>query len=76
MRKLLERSLSFESRNSRPLNLLQETGYFCLWILALVLSMCFSGAELQFLLISLITGARWVAAGNSRNINIFIEERG
>lgn len=76
MRNMVEKNLNFESRRLIRLSLFNQIRYFCLWILALVLSMCFPKVELQLLLISLIAGAKWIVAGNSRNINIFIEKRG
>jgi hypothetical protein len=75
MRNMVEKNLNFESRKLIRLSLFNQIRYFCLWISALILSMCFPKVELQLLLISLIAGAKWIAASNSRNINIFIEER-
>ncbi len=54
----------------------KEVGYFGLWVAALVLSACFPKVESQLLLLALILGIRWIANGNSRNVNVVIMERG
>ncbi len=53
----------------------KEVGYFGLWVAALVLSAFFPEAKSQLLLFALILGIKWIASGNSRNVNIVIMER-
>jgi hypothetical protein len=70
------------NRNVIPESRLQERkdrvvilGYPCLCFVSLLLSMCFEIAEKQLIVISLITGIRWVLMGRNSEVKILIVER-
>ena len=75
MKRLIGRELGFESRKSSAISLFKQARYLCLWVMALVLSACFPAVELQFLVLSIITGVKWIVDSRSGKTNIVIVER-
>ena len=72
MRELVERNLRVEPKGVNLSDALKQVRYFWLSMVALLLSACFPAAELQFLVLSVIAGAKWIVAGSSGKINIFV----
>lgn len=72
MRELVERNLRVEPKGVNLSDALKQVRYFWLSMVALLLSACFPAAELQFLTLSVIAGAKWIVNGSSGKINIFI----
>jgi len=58
MRDLVRRNLEVESKNVSVLDVFKQLRYFCLSMIGILLSMCFPAVELQFLVLSIITGAK------------------
>jgi len=65
-----------------PESRIQETkdwvvilGYPCLCFVSLLLSMFFEIAEKQLIVISLITGIKWILTGRNSEVKIMIIER-
>jgi len=65
-----------------PESRIQETkdwvvilGYPCLCFVSLLLSMFFEIAEKQLIVISLITGIKWILTGRNSEVKILIVER-
>ncbi len=50
-------------------------GYPCLCFISLLLSMCFEIAEKQLIVISLITGIKWILTGRNSEVKILIVGR-
>lgn len=75
MKRLIDRELGFESKKLNSLNLFNQYKYLCLCVITIVLSACFPDAEMQFLVLSLITGAKWIVDCKSREVNIVIRKR-
>jgi hypothetical protein len=73
MRKAIKENIGLETTTVSLLPLFKELRYFWLCMVSILLSLFFPIAELQFLAISLITGAKWIAG--SRNTVITIIER-
>ena len=74
MRTVVKRNLGLESRKPSLLDVVTHMNYLCLCVLTLLLSIYFPDAELQFLTLSVITGAKWIVNSSSRRINIVIRE--
>ena len=74
MKKLTEKRLDFKLKETSLHELFRQLRYFWLCMAGILLSLCFPVAELQFLALSLITGAKWIAG--SKNTRIIIIERG
>ena len=74
MRKLIEENLGLEPRTVRLPTLLKQLRYFCLSMTAILLSLIFPVTELQFLVLAIITGAKWIVDGKHTQITII--ERG
>ena len=72
MREVVKRNLRVDPKGAKLSDALKQAGYFCLSMVALLLSACFPAAELQLLVLGVIVGAKWIASGSSRKINIFI----
>ena len=72
MREAVQRSLRVDPKEVKLSDALKQVRYFCLSMAALLLSACFPVAELQFLTLSVIAGAKWIVNGSSGKINIFI----
>ena len=70
--RLVERKLKSEPKGANFSDSLKQLRYFTLSMVALLLSACFPVAELQFLALSVIAGAKWIVGGSSGKINIFI----
>lgn len=75
MNRLIERNLVTESRQQNSKDWLIVLRYPCLCFVSLLLSMCFEIAEKQLIVISLITGIRWVLTGMNESVKILIIER-
>lgn len=73
MRELVERNLSVESKEVNLSDVLTQGRYLWLSMAALLLSAYFPVVEKQFLVIALITGAKWIVDGSSRKISVFIK---
>ena len=73
MRNLIYKDV--EVAKASQMQTLKPLRYFALSMLAILLSMFFPVMEWQFLTISIITGIKWVADSNSKNIRIVLEER-
>jgi len=74
MRSLIEKNLDRTSIQISLPELLKTLRYFCLSMASILLSLIFPVAEWQFLTLSIITGAKWIA--DSKNTRIIIIERG
>ena len=75
MNRLCDRNVKPESRIQETKDWLVILGYPCLCFVSLLLSMCFEIAEKQLIVISLITGIRWVLTGRNSEVKILIIER-
>ena len=75
MNRLLERNILPRSISQTNDSWFVILGYPCLCFISLLLSMCFEIAEKQLIVISLITGVRWILMGRSNEIKILIVER-
>jgi len=76
VREFAERDLGFESKGTNLSHILKQARYLFLSMAALVLSACFPVVEKQLIVLSLITGAKWIMADVANQINIFIGQRG
>jgi len=76
MREIVKSNLSVESKEGNPLGVLKQNWYFGSSVGALILSACFPVVEKQLLVLSIITGAKWIVSGKSEKINIFIKSKG
>ena len=74
MRSLIEKNLDYTSIQISLPELLKTLRYFCLSMTSILLSLIFPVAELQLLVLSIITGAKWIA--DSKHSGIIIIERG
>ncbi|NQU74017.1 MAG: hypothetical protein HQ547_04855 [Candidatus Omnitrophica bacterium] len=72
MREVVKRNLRVEPKGVNLSDALKQLRYFWLSMAALLLSACFPAAELQLIVLSVIAGAKWIASGSSRKINIRI----
>lgn len=72
MREVVKRSLRVKPKRVNLSDVLKQLRYFWLSMVALLLSAWFPAAELQFLVLSVIAGAKWIASGSSRKINILV----
>lgn len=72
MRELVKRNLQLKQCGFREL--FRPLRFFCLSMAALLLSICFPVAEAQFLVLSVISGIKWIADERA-SISIIIEER-
>ncbi len=75
MNRLCDRNVRPESRIRERKDWVVILGYPCLCFVSLLLSMCFEIAEKQLIVISLITGIRWVLMGMNESVKILIVER-
>jgi hypothetical protein len=73
--RLCDRNIMFESRLQKTKDWVVILGYPCLCLASLLLSMCFEIAEKQLIIISLITGLRWILTGRNSEAKILIVER-
>jgi len=73
MRRAIERNLNVESMGVKSSYARKQALYLCLSMTALLLSAFFHAAEKQFLVLAIIMGARWIADGIDREINILIK---
>ncbi len=71
---MIIRDVLFKSKNTSIQKSLTQSIYFHLSILSLILSACFQKVEIQFIVFSIICGARWIASGKYNRTNIFIEK--
>ena len=74
MNRLAERKVLPGVASQNKNDWLVVLGYPCLCFISLLLSMCFEIAEKQLIVISLITGIRWIFLGRNE-IKILIVER-
>ena len=75
MNRLCDRNVMPESRIQETKDWVVILGYPCLCFVSLLLSMCFEIAEKQLIVISLITGIRWILTGRNSEVKILIIER-
>ncbi len=75
MNRLCDRNVMPESMLKERKDWLVILGYPCLCFVSLLLSMCFEIAEKQLIVISLITGLRWILTGRNSEVKILIVER-
>ena len=75
MKRLCNRNVVSESRFQETKDWVVMLGYPCLCFVSLLLSMCFEIAEKQLIVISLITGIRWILTGRNSEVKILIVER-
>ena len=75
MNRLCDRNVKPESRIQERKDWVVILGYPCLCFVSLLLSMCFEIAEKQLIVISLITGIRWILTGRNSEVKILIVER-
>jgi len=73
MRELVKSNLLIRSKEVNLSGVLKQALYFCLSMVALILSGVFPMAEKQLIVLSLITGAKWIIAGGINKINILIK---
>ena len=73
MRNLIYKDV--EMARTGRIQALKPLRYFALSMVAILLSMFFPVVEWQLLTISIITGIKWIADGNSKSIRIILEER-
>jgi hypothetical protein len=73
--RLCDRNVVFQSRLQETKDWVVIAGYPCLCFVSLLLSMCFEIAEKQLIVISLITGLRWILTGRNSEVKILIVER-
>ena len=76
MRKVVKQGLGIEGRTRKASPSWRQALYLSLSMAALLLSACFPVAEKQLLVLAIILGGRWIAAGRTDKINILIEQRG
>ncbi len=69
------RNLNPNFRGRYILNIMKRNGWAFIWIPALTLSAYFNKAEIQLIVLSLITGAKWITDGRKDGINISIGKR-
>ncbi|MBU2541714.1 MAG: hypothetical protein KJ593_07405 [Candidatus Omnitrophica bacterium] len=74
MRSLIEKNLERTSIQTSLPAMLKTLRYFCLSMTSILLSLIFPIAELQFLVLAIITGAKWIT--DSKHNGIIIIERG
>ncbi|MCX5698655.1 MAG: hypothetical protein NTX01_03025 [Candidatus Omnitrophica bacterium] len=75
MKRICNRNIVSESRFQETKDWVVMLGYPCLCFVSLLLSMCFEIAEKQLIVISLITGIRWILTGKNSEVKILIVER-
>ena len=75
MKRLCDRNIVSESRFQETKDWFVILGYPCLCFVSLLLSMCFEIAEKQLIVISLITGIKWILTGRNSEVKILIVER-
>ena len=75
MNRLTERNVVTESKRQITKDWIIVLGYPCLCFLSLLLSMWFEIAEKQLIVISLITGIKWILTGRNSEVKILIVER-
>ena len=75
MNRLCDRNLVSQSRFEKTKDWVVILGYPCLCFVSLLLSMFFEIAEKQLIVISLITGIRWILTGRNSEVKILIVER-
>ena len=75
MNRLCNRNIVSESRIQERKDWVVILGYPCLCFVSLLLSMFFEIAEKQLIVISLITGIRWILTGRNSEVKILIVER-
>ena len=75
MNRLCDRNVVFQSRLQETKDWVSIAGYPCLCFGSLLLSMCLEIAEKQLIVISLITGLRWILTGRNSEVKILIVER-
>lgn len=76
MRDLVNRHLRIESKKVISPDTLKQTRYLYLSMMALLLSVCFPVVDKQFMVSSLILGAKWITVGMADKINILIKQGG
>ena len=75
MRKLVRKNLS--PKSVKPsYSILRHSLYLCLSMLALILSALFPVVDRQLMVLSVITGLKWVVADRTSRVNIIIKEKG
>ena len=72
---MINRNIGLEPRKLRTPKLSSQRIYLYLWTSGIALSACFPGAELQFLVLSVILGAKWIVEGRTDRINIILGGR-
>lgn len=72
MRELVKRNLRVDPKEVNLSDTLKQVRYFCLSMVAILLSAYFPVVEKQLLVLSIIAGAKWIASGSSGKINILI----
>ena len=75
MNRLCDRNVMSESRIQERKEWVVILGYPCLCFISLLLSMCFEIAEKQLIVISLITGIKWILTGRNSEVKILIVGR-
>ena len=75
MNRLTERNVVTESKRQITKDWIIVLGYPCLCFVSLLLSMCFEIAEKQLIVISLLTGIKWILTGRNSEVKILIVER-
>ena len=73
MRERVQRNIRVEPNEVNLWNTLKQARYFYISMIALILSACVPVVEKQLLVLSLITGAKWIADGVDKKINILIK---
>ena len=75
MNRICDRNVVFQSRLQERKDWVVILGYPCLCLVSLLLSMFFEIAEKQLIVISLITGIKWILTGRNSEVKILIVER-
>ena len=73
MREFAERNLNVESRGVKLSCARKQALYLGVSMTALLLSVCFPIMDKQFIVLSLILGAKWIVVGRTDKINIIIK---
>ena len=72
MREIVKRNLRVESEEVKLSDVLKQLRYFWLSMAALLLSAFFPVVEKQLVVLSIITGVKWIVGGSSRKMKILI----
>jgi hypothetical protein len=76
VREVVRRNVRVRARKPNLWNRWDRTRYLFLSIVVLILSACFPAVERQLIVLSLITGAKWIMADGTSKINILIKQGG